>query len=97
LVSLYQVESFLRSTINPDENGQGQSSFVEFLQSTTAMKKLKYHFGKKLKKPSTRTRTRGAVGAYDYDENTLTQKLRSFSLKNSNIRTTNLDDDTGSI
>ena len=97
LLSLFQVESFIRTTTNPsDENGKGRSSFFEFLKSTKAMKKLRSRFAKKLKKPST-SRTRGAVGAYDYDENTLTQKLRSFSLKGSNLRTTNLDDDTGSL
>jgi hypothetical protein len=78
LLSLYQVESFIRtSTTDLDEDGQRQSSFVEFLQSTTAMKKLKSRFSKKFKKPV----TRGAVGKYDLDDSTLTQKLRSFSLK----------------
>ncbi|OEU22550.1 hypothetical protein FRACYDRAFT_232708 [Fragilariopsis cylindrus CCMP1102] len=78
LLSLYQVESIIRtSTTDLDEDGQRQSSFVEFLQSTMAMKKLKSRFSKKFKKPA----TRGAVGKYDLDDNTLTQKLRSFSLK----------------
>ncbi|MGK3751157.1 MAG: hypothetical protein ACI8RD_003457 [Bacillariaceae sp.] len=78
LLSLYQVESFIRtSTTDLDEDGQRQSSFVEFLQSTTAMKKLKSRFSKKFKKAV----TRGAVGKYDLDDSTLTQKLRSFSLK----------------
>mmetsp|Transcript_9146 Transcript_9146/g.19812 ORF Transcript_9146/g.19812 Transcript_9146/m.19812 type:complete len:595 (-) Transcript_9146:96-1880(-) len=103
LLFLYQVESFVRTTSTTsdgDENSQRKSSFIEFLQSTTAMKKLKSRFAKKLKKSSTRSR-RGAVGAYDYDENTRTQKLRSFSLKSTNhhMRTVNVHDDgdTGSI
>jgi len=80
LLSLYQIESMLRgstTSTNLDEDGQKQSSFLEFLQSTTAMKKLKSRFSKKFKKPV----TRGAVGEFELDDNTLTQKLRSFSLK----------------
>jgi len=100
LLSLYQVELFVRTTTSgSDRDGkQGQSSFLEFIQSTRAMKKLKARFYKKLKKSSSRTR-RGAVGAYDYDENSMTQKLRSFSLKGSNsIRTNGIDEsDTGSL
>jgi len=101
LLSLYQAELFVRTTSRKsdcDGNEQSQSSFLEFIQSTRAMKKLKSRFYKKLKKPSIGAR-RGAVGAYDYDENTLTQKLRSFSLKGSNsIRANSLDEsDTGSL
>jgi hypothetical protein len=101
LLSLYQLELFARTTARPsdrDGNGEGQSSFLEFIQSTKAMKKLKSRFYKKLKKPSTRTH-RGAVGAYDYDENNLTQKLRSFQLKGRNsLRSSSLDEcDTGSL
>lgn len=104
LVFLYQVESFIRTTStksDQDNNRQEKSSIIEFLQSTTAMKKLKSRFAKKLKKKSSRSR-RGAVGAFDYDENTRTQKLRSFSLKGSNHQmrsATSLHDnsDTGSL
>mmetsp|Transcript_6339 Transcript_6339/g.15704 ORF Transcript_6339/g.15704 Transcript_6339/m.15704 type:complete len:594 (+) Transcript_6339:189-1970(+) len=98
LLSLYQVELFMRTTSATSDNNQDQSSFLEFIQSTRAMKKLKSRFYKKLKKPSTRIR-RGAVGAYDYDENTSTQKLRSFSLKGNNgIRSNSIDEsDTGSL
>ena len=98
LLSLYQVELFMRTTSATSDRDQDRSSFLEFIQSTRAMKKLKSRFYKKLKKPSTRTR-RGAVGAYDYDENTLTQKLRSFSLKgNNSIRSNSIDEsDTGSL
>lgn len=102
LLSLYQVELFVRTTSGTSDregDGEGQSSFLEFIQSTRAMKKLKARFYKKLKKPSRRSRSRGAVGAYDYDENTLTQKLRSFSLKGSNsLRSNSIDEgDTGSL
>jgi hypothetical protein len=100
LLSLYQVELFVRTTTSgSDRDGkQGQSSFLEFIQSTRAMKKLKARFYKKLKKSSSRTR-RSAVGDYDYDENSMTQKLRSFSLKGRNsIRTNGIDEsDTGSL
>jgi hypothetical protein len=98
LISLYQVELFIRTTSTSSDREQGQSTFLAFIQSTTAMKKLKSRFYKKLKKPSTRKR-RGAVGAYDYDENTLTQKLRSFSLKgNNSIRSNSIEEsETGSL
>lgn len=106
LLSLYQLELFVRTTAIPSDrfdhnenNGEGQSSFLKFIQSTRAMKKLKSRFYKKLKKPSIRTR-RGAVGAYDYDEKNLTQKLRSFQLKgrNNSMRSNSLDEcDTGSL
>jgi len=97
LLSLYQIELFVRTTSNRDENGEAQSSFLEFIQSTRAMKRLKARFYKKLKKPS--RRRRGAVGAYETDDNTLTQKLRSFSLKgNNSFRTNSIDEsDTGSL
>ena len=96
LLSLYQIELFVRSTSNP--NGQTQSSFIEYIQSTKAVKKLKARFYKKLKKTS-RSR-RAAVGAfdYDYDDNSaLTQKLRSFSLKGNNSFRSHNFDDTGSL
>mmetsp|Transcript_10265 Transcript_10265/g.30081 ORF Transcript_10265/g.30081 Transcript_10265/m.30081 type:complete len:593 (-) Transcript_10265:66-1844(-) len=102
LLFLYQVEAFIRTTSAADDRDENRkSSFIEFLQSTKAMKKLKARFAKKLKKPSARSR-RGAVGAYDYDENSRTQKLRSFSLKGSNHHlrsSSNLHDvgDTGSL
>lgn len=100
LISLYQVELFIRTTARTsdrDGSPRVQSSFLEFIQSTRAMKKLKARFYKKLKKPS--TKNRGAVGAYEYDESTLTQKLRNFSLKgNNSIRTNSIDEsDTGSL
>jgi len=99
LLSLYQIELFVRTTSNRDGNGEAQSSFLEFIQSTRAMKKLKARFYKKLKKPSRKRRS--AVGAYEYDENNLTQKLRSFSLKGNNSFRSNghsIDEsDTGSL
>ena len=98
LLSLYQIELFVRTTTNRDGNVEAQSSFIEFIQSTRAMKKLKARFYKKLKKPS--RRNRGAIGAYDYnDENALTSKLRSFSLKgNNSFRSNTFDEsDTGSL
>lgn len=99
LLSLYQVELFVRTTSESSGqggNGEGKSSFMEFIQSTKAMKKLKARFYKKLKRRTHRSR-RSAVGAYD--EHELTQKLRSFSLKGSNsMRSHILDEsDTGSI
>ena len=94
LLSLYQIELFVRTSSNP--NGRTQSSFIEYIQSTKAVKKLKSKFYKKLKK-SSRTR-RGAVGAFDYDDNSaLTQKLRSFSLKGNNSFRSHNFDDTGSL
>lgn len=86
LLSLYQVESFVRttsSTAEYDEDKSNTSSFLDFLQSTTAMKKLKSHFSKKPRKAV----PRATVGDYDLDDNTSTQKLRSFSLKGQHQKT----------
>lgn len=81
-VSLYHIELFVRTTANSDEFGGDDSnrySFLKLLQSTTAMKKLKARFSKKLKKTIA---ARGPSAVEEcYESSTSTRKLRSFSLK----------------
>jgi hypothetical protein len=90
LLTLYKVERFIRSSTNPDDRSLcGQKHLCPFLKAAnTAAKKLKSRYTKKLKKPVMN-------GRFDEDEQSLTRKLRSFSLKANVIH--HHDDDTGSL
>jgi hypothetical protein len=90
LLTLYKIERFIRSSNNPDErNKNGQKHRCPFLlAANSAAKKFKTRYAKKLKKPLSQER-------FDEDEQSLSRKLRSFSLKANNMH--RHDDDTASL
>ena len=77
LLTLYKIERLIRTSSNPDERAQGKHRCPFLKAANTAAKKFKSRYAKKLKKPVT--------GHFEEDEQSLSRKLRSFSLKASTI------------
>jgi hypothetical protein len=77
LLTLYKIERLIRTSSDPDERAQGKHRCPFLKAANTAAKKFKSRYAKKLKKPVT--------GHFEEDEQSLSRKLRSFSLKASTI------------
>jgi hypothetical protein len=76
LLTLYKVERLIRSSNDPDSRVQdGEKTRCPFLvAANTSMKKFKLRYARKMKRPSIQTRVVD-------DDQSLSRKLRSFSLK----------------
>jgi hypothetical protein len=92
LLTLYKIERFIHSSNNPGDRSQsGQEHRCPFLvAANSAAKKLKSRYAKKFKKPL-------SEGRFDENEQSLSRKLRSFSLKANMMHLHQHDDDTGSL
>jgi hypothetical protein len=91
-LTLYKIERFIHSSNNPGDRSQsGQEHRCPFLvAANSAAKKLKSRYAKKFKKPL-------SEGRFDENEQSLSRKLRSFSLKANMMHLHQHDDDTGSL
>jgi hypothetical protein len=90
LLALYKVERFIRTSSNPELKAQsdGQRRCPFLIAGHSAMKKFKSRYSKKFKKP-------GVHGKIADDDRSLSQRLRSFSLKAASIQ--HIHDDTGTL
>jgi hypothetical protein len=90
LLALYKIERFIRTSSNPDADEDGQKNRCPFIKAAnSAAKRFKTRYARKLKKPV----IQGRFGSSEDDDQSLSRKLRSFSLK---APTINHHDDMGS-
>jgi hypothetical protein len=91
LLALYKIERFIRTSSNPDADEDGQKNRCPFIKAAnSAAKRFKTRYARKLKKPV----IQGRFGSSEDDDQSLSRKLRSFSLK---APTINHHDDMGSL
>jgi hypothetical protein len=93
LLTLYKIERYIRSSNDPEERTQGGAlnHRCPFLvAANSAAKKLKSRYAKKFKKSI-------SEGRFEENEQSLSRKLRSFSLKANMMHLHQHDDDTGSL
>lgn len=80
LLALYKIERLIRRSVDPDAvKSDGKTRCPFLLAASTTMKKFKSRYAKKLKRKKKPVAIYGRIG--DDDDLSLTQKLRSFSLK----------------
>jgi hypothetical protein len=91
LLALYKIERFIRTSTNPDAADDGQNNRCPFLVAVNSVaKRFKARYARKFKK---KPMIQGRFGG-GQDDQSLSRKLRSFSLKAPSI---NHLDDTGSL
>ncbi|KAG7366865.1 hypothetical protein IV203_029535 [Nitzschia inconspicua] len=92
LLTLYKIERFVRSSNNPEVRAQGgQKHRCPFLlAANSAVKKLKMRYSRKLKKPIVQE-------SFGEDEQSLSRKLRNFSLKANHMHSYRHDSDAVSF